>query len=341
MPRRSSRDADLVAVADSQLGLITAAQLAQLGVQTSTVARRRAGGMWTRVLPGVHLVDGGHPTRTQRLLAALLYAGPDSMLTGTSALRLYGFRALHLQEIADDEPERPEPVHVLVAHERRRLSTGFVRIERTHRLPTPARRRGLAVAPLARAVGDAARRFPRESDAVAVVTEAVQRGWVDVDDLRTELREGPTRGSRYLRGAVASVARGARSVPEVDLASLLEAAQIPGLVLNARLVTDSGVFVAVADAWLDDVGLAIEVDSLEYHSTGEHFERTVRRNARYATAGVPVFTVLPTDIRDRPNSVVGDVLSARAAATQRPRPRVHVTEPGTASAGRLEWPWGA
>jgi hypothetical protein len=330
-----------VAVADSQLGLVTAAQLAQLGVETSTVSRRRAGGMWTRVLPGVHLVGGGHPTRRQRLLAALLYAGDGSMLTGTSALRLHGIRAAHLQETGDDEPERPEPVHVLVTHERRRLSTGFVRIERTRRLPAPVRLRGLAVAPLARAVGDAARRFPRESDAVAVVTEAVQRGWVDVDDLRTELSEGPTRGSRYLRGAVESVARGARSVPEVDLSSLLEAAQVPAIVLNARLVSDSGAFVALADAWLDDVGLAIEVDSLEFHSTGEHFERTVRRNARYARAGVPVLTVLPSDIRDRPGSVLHDVLSARTAAAERPRPRVHVAGSGATSAGRSEWPWGA
>jgi hypothetical protein len=297
--------------------------------------------MWTRVLPGVHLVGGGRPSRRQRLLAALLYAGPDSMLTGTSALRLYGFRALRLQETADDEPERPEPVHVLVSHDRRRLSTGFVRIERSHRLPAPVRRESLAVAPLARAVGDAARRFPRESDAVAVVTEAVQRGWADVDQLEAELREGPTRGSRYLRAAVESVARGARSVPEADLAHLLEPARIPALFFNATLVTESGSFVAVADAWLDDVGLAIEVDSVEFHSTGENFERTVRRNARYATAGVPVLTVLPTDIRDRPSGTLDNVLAAREAAAQRPRARVRVAHPRDPSAGRLEWPWGA
>ena len=323
------------------MGLVTAAQLAEIGVPTSTVSRRCAGGMWTRVLPGVHLVDGGRPTRLQRLLAALLYAGPDSMLTGTSGLRLYGCRALRLQEIGDDESERPEPVHVLVPHDRRRLSTGYVRIERTHRLPTPERRQSLAVAPLVRAVADAARRFPRESDAMAVVAEVVQRGWVDVDDLRAELNEGPTRGSRYLRSAVAWVGRGAQSVPEADLARLLDAAGVPGVVLNATLVSDTGAFVAVADAWLDDVGLAIEVDSVEFHSTGEDFRRTVRRNARYAAAGVPVMTVLPSDVRDRPHSVVHEVLLDREIASQRPRAQVHVADSRTRSAGRLDWPWGA
>ena len=342
MPRHSSRDRDLIAVADSQLGLITAAQLAALGVETSTTSRRNAGGMWTRVLPGVHLVAGGHPSRMQRLLAALLYSGPLSMLTGVSGLRLYGFRSMRLQDTRDDEAERPEPVHVLIPHGRRRLSTGYVRIERTHRLPEPGPpMQGLAVAPLVRAIGDATRRLKRESDAVAVVTEAIQRGWASAEELETELREGPVRGSGFLRQAVAAVSLGAHSVPEADLAALLESAAIPAFVLNAPLVTHSGEFVAIPDVWLDDVGLAIEVDSVEFHATGTHFERTVRRNARYAKAGVLVVTILPTDIRDQPATVLRDIHAARVMAAQQPRPRVRITGRPSPSSGRVAWPWGA
>ena len=341
MPRRSSRDADLVAVADAQMGLVTAAQLERLGVQSSTVSRRRAGGMWTRVLPGVHLVDGGRPSRGQRQLAALLYGGDGSVLTGTSALRLHGFRSLRLQELGGDEPERPEPVHILIPHDRRRLSTGYVRVERTHRLPLPMHRGGFSIAAVPRSVGDAARRFPRESDAVAVVAEAVQRGWASVEELRDELADGPMRGSRYLRLAVDAVGRGARSVPEVDLVGHLDAAQIPSLVLNPILVTSSGEYVAEPDIWLDDVGLAIEVDSIEFHAGGANFARTVRRNTRYAAAGVAMIAVLPTDIRDRPSGVLRDIVRAREAAASRPRPSVRVTAQRVASAGRREWPWGA
>ena len=164
MPRLSTSFAAIRATADAQLGLITAAQLAEIGVHRSTTSRRSAGGMWTRVLPGVHLVGGGTPSRQQRLLAALLYAGDGSVLTGTTALRGYGFRALGLAEARDDDAERPEPVHVLVDHERRRLSTGFVRVERTRRDPGSVRVAGFPSAPVARAVGDAARRIPRERD---------------------------------------------------------------------------------------------------------------------------------------------------------------------------------
>lgn len=341
MPRPGRRHADLLATADSQLGLVTAAQLAELGVRTSTTSRRVAGGMWTRVLPGVHLVGGGVPSRRQREKAALLYAGDGSMLTGTPALRLHGFRALRLQETVDDEADRPEPVHTLIPHDRRRASTGFARIERTHRLPRPLRIQGLEVAPLVRSVADAARRMKRQSDATALVAEAIQRGWASIESFRDELDAGPVRGSAFFRQAVAALASGAHSGPEGDLVGLLERAGVPHVVCNARLVTANGAFIAIADVWLDDVGVALEVDSVEHHATGEGFERTIRRNSRYAAAGVLVVTILPRDIRDRPAWVLAQIEAARAAAAARGRPSVYVDTTPRVSAGREAWPWGA
>ena len=298
MPRRSDSWRFVRETADSQLGLITARQLAEIGVHSATVHRRLVGGMWTRVLPGVHLVDGGHPSRRQREFAALLYAGAPSALTGTTALRRYGVRALHLQDAADDEPDRPEPVHLLVPHDRRRLSTGYVRVERTRRFPDDVvRRSGVVLVPVARAVGDAARRLRRDTDVSALVSEVVQRGMVDAEQLEAELADGSRRGSALFRRALEPVSRGARSAPESDLMRLIDGAAIPHVFYNAVLLDASGRFVAVCDAWLDDVGLAIEVDSVEHHATGDGFERTVRRNARYAEAGVLVVTLLPRDIR--------------------------------------------
>jgi hypothetical protein len=298
--------------------------------------------MWTRVLPGVHLVDGGLPSRHQRERAALLYAGDQSMLTGFTGARHHGVRAVRLQELAHDLPERPEPVHVLIPHDRRRLSTGFVRVERTHRLPTESVRiDGLPVAPLVRCVGDAARRSKSGADVTALVTEVVQRGLVTVEDLQEELDAGSPRGSALLRDAVAAVSAGARSGPEAELAGLLESERIPAVLYNAVLVTADGTYVATPDAWLDDVGLALEVDSVEHHSTPDGFGRTVRRNARYAAAGVPVVSILPTDLRARPRGTVRDIEAARAAAAARGRPDVVVARHESPSSGRRGWPWGA
>ena len=344
MPRRPARSADLIATADAQLGLITSRQLEELGFPRSTVARRLAGGMWTRVLPGVHLVGGGQPIREQRLLAALLYAGDGAQLTGICTLRLRGFTSLGAPEPPGIGIANPEPVHALIAHARRRKSAGFVRVERTHRLPDPERIAGYDVAPVARAVSDAARRMPRGRDVLAIVTEAVQRGMATVDDLRRELDEGQMRGSHYLREAVRAVSEGAHSAPEADLIALLTGAGIPHVMTNVRLVTSRGEFIAVADVWLDDVALALEVDSVSHHAVGEGHARTVRRNARYAMAGVPVLTILPSDLRERPGAVLRSVRTARETAARSPRPDARVAQSALSrefSAGEPAWPWGA
>lgn len=342
MSRRLSGIEELRYVADGQAGLVTAAQLSELGIGSRTVSRRVAGGMWTRVLPGVHLVHGGHPTRLQRERAALLYAGEGSVLTGLTALRRYGVRALGLQETVADEAERPEPVHVLIPHARRRIAAGFVVTERTHRMPTARRvQDGLALTDVTRAVGDACRRMRTAADATTIVTEVSQRGLVDLDDLEMELRSGQRRGSAHLREALRAVRSGARSSSESDVIQMLLDAGYTSLLVNPTLVSPHGAYIAIPDVWLDDVALAVEVDSVQYHAADDGFRRTVRRNARYAAAGILVVTVLPTDVRDRPAWVLHSVGEAYAAAAARARPQVRVTGGVTPSAGRQAWRWGA
>ncbi|MGE0819601.1 MAG: hypothetical protein AB7O74_13160 [Candidatus Nanopelagicales bacterium] len=325
-------------VADTQMGLITAAQLAELGVSSSAASRKCAGGVWTRVLPGVHLVSGGHPSRPQREAAALLYCGPDSLLTGTSALRHHGFRALRLQDASDEDPDRPEPVHTLIPAVRQRSSKGFVRAERTVRWPVPSvRRHGLPIAAVPRAVGDAVRRLRTRGDVAAILSEAVQRELATVAELREELDLGPMRGSGLFRDVLTAIEGGARSGPEADLVELFAQAGIPAY-FNARVVDARGQLVGVPDAWLEE-GVAVEVDSVEYHS-GPGYLATIRRNARYAAVGVLLVPVLPVDLEAAPNRVLAEVLSAREVARSRPRPQVRVAGSEGRSAGRRAWRWG-
>lgn len=206
-------------------------------------------------------------------------------------------------------------------------------------MPSPERVDGFPVVPLVRAIADAARRFRSGHDVATLVAEALQRGQVTLDALRDELEAGPVQGSAHLRDAVTLLANGALSPPEGHLGRLLESAGIPHVVLNARLVTSSGRFVAVADAWLDDVGLAIEVDSVEHHAGPDGFAMTVQRNRRYAEAGVPVLPLLPRDLRD-PERTLGQIHRARRSAASRPRPNVAMVGEAQPVAGREGWRWG-
>src|SRR5260221_9461963 len=64
----------------SQRGVLCRAQVLALGLTAQGLRYRiRPGGPWQRLLPGVYLTVTGEPTREQREVAALLYAGQPSV----------------------------------------------------------------------------------------------------------------------------------------------------------------------------------------------------------------------------------------------------------------------
>lgn len=149
MPRSSEFDhAALTAILAPQYNVISRSQVLASGMTKRALEHRlRAGGPWQRLLPGIFLAVTGAPTSEQRDIAALLYAGAGSLLTGPAALRLWGVRASYASSI-----------DVLIPESKQRKSAGFVRIHPTLRMPEQVFTAGpLRFAPVARAVGDTAR----------------------------------------------------------------------------------------------------------------------------------------------------------------------------------------
>lgn len=323
MPRRArwSRN-DVRAIAARQHGLITAAQLAELGVPRSTVAWQegQVGGMFSFVLPGVHQVEPTQGlTPLQGLVAAQLYAGPDSVLTGAALLRYREVKAARHPSFGSEGA-----VHVLVEHGSRRASSGFVVVERTRSLP-PAREDGLLrLAPVHRATVDACRRCTDEAAVRALVLEVVQRRLTSPDALNDERVKGQKRGSRFVRLALEPVYAGARSVPEAELVPALRAAGLGRMLLNPRLRTADGAFLACPDAYDPLTGVALEVDSREHHFDTESWEATMRRHARMTAAGLRVIHVPPSRLRREPDAVFAEVWAAIHAAAGQPSPAVTV-----------------
>jgi len=323
MPRRSSHIQSVMQVASDQDGLITARQLRELGVPRSTTGRRTAlGHMWSRVLPGVHLVTGGHPSRHQRERAALLYAGPRSMLTGASSLRYYGL-ADALPRVEEHDQQADE-VHVLVEHAKRLQSRSFLLVERTIHLPEHTNIRTLRIAPAARSVADAARRMRWEDQVTTLVIAAVRRNIVTPEALREEAELGPRRGSAYLRAAAIAAGAGVWSAPEARVRRLLLGMDLPEPQFNVAIVSARGEYIATPDAWIDSVGLAIETDSQQFHSASEGWANTLRRQSRYSKHGVTVVSILPTALRTQPTEVAREIAEAYELASSRPRPAVLV-----------------
>jgi hypothetical protein len=291
-----------------QHNVIARSQAVTCGMTASGLKSRiRVGGPWQRLVPGVYLGITGTVTADHREMAALLHAGPCSVITGAAAVRRNGIR-----------PPASNYVDVLVPAECRCQSVAFIRIQRTKRMPVRTSTTGqIRFAGAARAVADASRSLTTTRDVRAVVSDAVQKGRCTIADLRTECEQGPRRGSGLLRRALDEVGDGIRSVPEGDLRLLLKRARVPMPVFNARLY-EGDTLIAIVDCWWPDAGVAGEVDSREYHYSADDWQRTMRRHDQLVSRGVLLLHFTPQRIRADPDAIVLEILSALAAGCGRP-----------------------
>ena len=310
MPKKACFDDQLLAdLLRRQHRVIARDQALDCGLTEMALQHRiRTGGPWQRLLPGVYLVSSGTASADQRDMAALLHAGPHSVLTGLAALRRHGFRV-----------PAANPISVVVPVKVRRQSSGFVRVQRSTRMPQEVCVAGevrYALAP--RAVADAARSLRSGRDVRALVAQAIQQQRCSIAMLDTELNEGPVVGSALLRAALEEVRGGVRSAPEGDLRRLIQRGKIPMPVFNARLYQGAEL-IAVADAWWEEAGVAAEVDSKEYHYSAEDWQGTMRRHDRLVARGVLLLHFTPRQIRVSPEEVVAQIRAALEAGRARPR----------------------
>jgi len=201
-------------------------------------------------------------------------------------------------------------IDVLIPATRHRQSAGFVRVHRTTRLPPYVCYSGpVQYAMAARAVADAARAMRNLADVRAVVAASVQSRRCTVEQLEEELRDGPVAGSALFRAALAEVAVGAWSGPEGELLALIKRGKLPMPQLNSRLFLGEE-FIAQPDAWWQEFGVAVEVDSKEWHLSPESWEKTMRRHTRMTALGLLVLHFSPRQIREEPDQVLATIAAA-------------------------------
>ena len=314
MPIKSVYDRDqLERVAGDQFGVVGRTQALGSGLSRSAISRlTQPGGRWQKIVPGVYATTSGTVDPDQRAMAALLHAGPRSVITGAAAVRRHRLLCAGLNEI-----------DVLVPLRVRVQSTQFVRIIHTSRMPEEIYRTGqIRFAPLDRAVADAARVMTRLNDVRAVVAEVVQKGRCDLPSLARELREGPSAGSRLYRKALAEVSAGIRSAAEGDLKDLIEGSDMEQPIYNATLYAADGTFLGIADAWWQRAAVAAEVDSREYHLGPEDYQRTTARHNQMAEHGINVLHFLPSTLKRDPSRVLANLHGAIQRGNARPALRV-------------------
>ncbi|NXY99405.1 hypothetical protein HYE82_34545, partial [Streptomyces sp. BR123] len=315
-PRTTSSPAPLLR---RQLNLATRHQLTASGIPGGTVtSRTRPGGPWQRLLPRVYLLQTGPPDHRQRALAAVLYAaepasdplsGATAVLTGGAALALLGIR---------DAP--CTPADVLVRAPRRPAGTAEVRPVPTARWPQTITVAGVPSTRPVRAAADFASRTTDPDRIRAILAHVVQSGWCHPQDLYAELRTARLLRRPAIRAAAAELLAGVRSPAEARAREALAATgpDLPAPLWNARLYTPDGAFLASPDAYWPDEGVALEIDSAEYHYTRGAWQATLRRRLRLEAHGILVISATPSMIRETPHEVTRALRTLLTLASTRP-----------------------
>jgi hypothetical protein len=284
----------LQAVVDQQCGVVTRRQLQDHRVSIGQI-RWQLGRSWRQLLPGVVLLDPSVPTPHQRQVAALLYAGPGSWLAGPTAAAVLGFL-----------PEDAEPrVHVLGPPNIRPRNVHGLTVRRTYLLDDRVIERGpLRLSCRPRAVVDAAAVLPEDS-ARGLVIEVVRRRLVRLEDVTHWVEARETKGRLRLRRILQEAAAGAWSVPEADLAILVQSSNVlPAPMLNPELKDLAERRLTTPDVWFDDVGMAVMVHSRAFHAGALQWDATVVDDSELSSYRIVVVGVTPEQPARDPRSVL-------------------------------------
>jgi len=270
----------------------TVGQLTSVGLNREFIANRVRTGRWQRPLPRVIVAHSGPLTADQHRRAALLYCGPDAVLSHESAATLLGLRV------------EERLVHVTVPHGAPRRSVGFVAVHQSRARPAIRLMGGLPCTGIARAVVDVACGLRALDDVRALVTDAVQRGLTTINAIRAEADRAPRHSPAHLRLALEETTAGARSVGEAHFLRLVKSAGLPMPELNVRI--DVGGRHLNADALWQEWMVIVEIDG-KGHMKESQWEYDLQRQNILHTAGYIVLRFTIRRMRLDPERVTSEL----------------------------------
>jgi very-short-patch-repair endonuclease len=281
--RPHSPDEALAELAGRQHGVVSTAQLRELGFTKYAVRRRLESKRLQRLHPGVFAVGHLGLTVDSRRLAAVLACGPGALLSYRAAGSLQGLLSYSPQfDVTVPRPRKPKPG--IVIHRSR-----LIHAEDRSSV------RGIPVTSVARTLVDLADGFSDERLA-KVVHEAEVRRVFDLDAIERTIARLPGRRGRHRLRRVLAAYRPEphflRSEGERRLKRLCEDHSLPQPQFNVNLAGHE------VDAYWADAGLVVEFDGGEVHHTRRAFHEDRARDRRLAARGIRVARVTWLDLED-------------------------------------------
>jgi hypothetical protein len=287
--------------AGTQNSVFTNQQARDAGYSAKQVRHRLKSGQWTVVLGSVYADRSAPLTAVSLARAAALAAGTGASVSHVTSGVLWDLKV----------PRDPE-AHVIVDPERRLRIPGL----RTHRLPLAESEMavidGIPCTSLLRTILDCLLWLPEEAGR-AMTVDALRRGLVSVDQLRTALRHtGQRHGLSRAWAVIAEIGAGAHSEAEVRVHSVFRRAGVGGWEANAPVFDVDGL-IGIVDLLFAAARLVVEIDGRAYHSDEIAFQRDRTRQNRLIAAGYRVLRFTWDDVVRRPDHVLAAVRQALAA----------------------------
>jgi hypothetical protein len=252
-----------------------------------------------RVFPRVYRLRDSRDDDLATLRAALIHGGPEAALSHTTALAVWGLRALErpLHLTVDQNVKRAGAVD-LVVHRRLRFDPQSTQC---------VVRNGLLVTTLPRTVIDSWPLLP-PIERRPLVLDLANRGLVAADRLDEALAERPNiAGRRGLRQAIDLIADGVRSELEAyGVLNIFRHRSLPPSV-GQYPVQLAGRRIKLDRAW-PEAKLAIELDSAKHHTSPEDRQRDLARDRELAALGWIVLRFTYADVLRDPDGVRAKVL---------------------------------
>jgi very-short-patch-repair endonuclease len=286
------------AVIESNGGVATRRQLMQhlpAAALDGTFGRRHL----VRVFPHVYRLRDSAADQDSTLRAALLHAGPEAALSHTTALAVWGLRALDRPlHLTVDAGTRRAGAPDLIVHRRKDFDPGSSQC---------LERRGFPVTTLPRTVVDSWPLLP-PADRRPLVLDLARRRLVTAAQLDEALAERPNvAGRRGLRQAIDLIADGVRSELEAHgVLNVFRHRSLPRSVGQLRITLASG-RIYLDRSW-PEAKLAVELDGARYHTSPEDRRNDLARDTDLAALGWVVLRFTYADVLRDPEGVRAKVL---------------------------------
>ncbi len=290
--------AKIMRAADLQWGRLSWRQLRGLGASEGRIRRWVADGYLRQVLPRVYAVGHLAGSVEGDLMAAILYAGPDAMLSHATALWWHGLLE-----------HQPTPLQVSTA--RKCASQPGLEIHSRRTIPLIHHRR-LPTTTISQALLDFSATAP-VADVVRALAEADYRRVLNHRELHETCgpgRPGSTTLKQALRRHTPELAR-TKSKLETAFHALCRRGHIPAYEVNHPLCGFT------VDTFWPDLGVVVELDGVQGHATPAQMRRDHRRDLILRAAGYVVVRYSYDQIMYDGEAVLADLRMVLAHAARR------------------------